>query len=55
MTAKHVCFVSKKHAICCLGSSQSCPLVRSMNVFEKEKNVYMFFLKTKTKEREEHI
>jgi len=48
----------KTHAIRNLGSSQSCRLEKSMpmNVFEKEtKIVSLFFVKAKTKEREESI
>ena len=46
----------KTHAIRHLGSSQSCRLEKSMNVFEKEKKIVsLFFVKAKTKEREESI
>ena len=49
MTAKHM--FHKTHAICNLGSFQSCCLVKSMNVFEKEKKIVsLFFIKAKTKE-----
>ena len=44
------------HAIHSLGSSQSCYLAKSKNVFEKEEKVMsLFFVKAKTKEREERI
>ena len=56
LSAKHVFVFHKTHAIRNLGSSQSCCLVKSMNVFEKEtKIVSLFFVKVKTKEREESI
>ena len=39
----------KIHAIRNLGSSQSCRLVKSINVFEKEKKIVsLFFVKAKT-------
>jgi len=44
------------HAIRSLGSSQSCHLAKSKNVFEKEEKIMsLFFVKAKTKEREERI
>ena len=57
MTAKaHVCLCFARHAIHHLGSSQSCRRVKSVNVFEKEERfVSLFFVKAKTKEREESI
>ena len=59
MTAKHMCACGvfhKTHAIRHLGSSQSCRLVKSMNVSEKEKKIVsLFFVKAKTKGREESI
>ena len=51
--AKYMCvFVfHKTHAVRNLGSSQSCRLVKSMNVFENEKKIVsLFFVKAKTKE-----
>ena len=59
MAKAHVCLCFAKHAIHHLGSSQSCHLVKSVkfNVFKKEKKrfVSLFFVKAKTKEREESI
>ena len=59
MTAKHMFIVfvfHKTHAIRNLGSSQSCCLVKCMNVFRKEKKIVsLFFVKPRLKKGRKHL
>ena len=46
-----MCLCFAKHAIHHLGSSQSCHLVKSVNVFKKEKKVRVPFLRQRQEQR----